>query len=39
MGDYLKGLGVLESLGLEGWEAMNQEEMEFMVDLMSTLVE
>ena len=34
-----KGPGVLESLGVEAWEAMETEDMEFMIDLMSTLVE
>jgi phosphonate transport system substrate-binding protein len=34
-----KGPGVLESLGVEEWEAMEQEDMEFMIDLVSTLVE
>jgi phosphonate transport system substrate-binding protein len=32
-----KGAGVLESLGFVGWEAVNQEETEFMIDLMDTL--
>ncbi len=37
MADDPKGPGVLESLGLTGWEHMDQEEMEFMIDLMDTL--
>jgi phosphonate transport system substrate-binding protein len=37
MGNDAKGTAVLESLGLEGWEPMEQEEMEFMIDLMDTL--
>lgn len=32
-----KGLGVLTSLGFESWEKVEQEEMEFMIDLMDTL--
>lgn len=39
MHDDPKGPGVLESLGVERWEAMEHEDMEFMIDLMSTLVE
>ncbi len=34
-----KGQGVLESLGIKSWEALEQEDVEFMIDLMSTLVE
>ncbi|ABA57972.1 ABC-type phosphate/phosphonate transport system periplasmic component [Nitrosococcus oceani ATCC 19707] len=33
-----KGQGVLKSLGFSGWEAVNQENTEFMIDLMDTLV-
>ncbi len=33
-----KGPGVLKSLGLSGWEVQGQEETEFMIDLMDTLV-
>lgn len=33
------GKSVLESLGLEGWEALDQEATEFMIDLMDTLTE
>lgn len=33
-----KGKGVLESLGIQSWEAFEQEDVEFMIDLMSTLV-
>ncbi|HHJ16673.1 MAG TPA: phosphate/phosphite/phosphonate ABC transporter substrate-binding protein [Gammaproteobacteria bacterium] len=32
-----KDRGVLESLGLDGWEAVENEDMEFMIDLMDTL--
>lgn len=32
-----KGLGVLESLGFKAWEKVDDEEMEFMIDLMDTL--
>jgi len=37
MGEIEKGHGVLEALGFEGWEAVDQEETEFMIDLMDTL--
>lgn len=33
----LKGPGVLQSLGFSGWEIVEQEDMEFMIDLMDTL--
>lgn len=33
-----KGKGVLESMGLQGWQHLEQEDVEFMIDLMSTLV-
>ncbi len=39
MPDNTKGSGVLQALGLPGWENIEQEEMEFLIDLMSTLVE
>ena len=32
-----KGPGVLESMGLLGWQAQTQEDTEFMIDLMDTL--
>lgn len=32
-----KGKGVLESLGFAGWSIVDDEEMEFMIDLMDTL--
>jgi len=32
-----KGQGVLESLGFEQWQTVDDEEMEFMIDLMDTL--
>jgi len=34
-----KGGTVLEALGIEGWEALTQEDIEFMIDLMDTLVD
>ncbi|TQV62048.1 MAG: phosphate/phosphite/phosphonate ABC transporter substrate-binding protein [Halothiobacillaceae bacterium] len=37
MGEIEKGAGVLESLGFQGWEALDHEETEFMIDLMDTL--
>ncbi|MGR8934897.1 MAG: phosphate/phosphite/phosphonate ABC transporter substrate-binding protein [Gammaproteobacteria bacterium] len=33
-----KGPGVLDSLGFDGWTAVDDEEMEFMIDLMDTLL-
>ncbi len=33
-----KGRGVLDSLGFKSWEPVDNEEMEFMIDLMDTLV-
>ena len=33
-----KGFGVLESLGFKDWITVDDEEMEFMIDLMDTLV-
>lgn len=32
-----KGQGVLESMGLSGWQVQTQEDTEFMIDLMDTL--
>ncbi len=32
-----KGLGVLQGLGIENWKAVEQEDTEFMIDLMETL--
>ncbi len=37
MKDDSKGKGVLESLNFEQWNAVEQEETEFMIDLMDTL--
>lgn len=39
MSTDIKGKGVLTSLGLQGWEQQNQEDTEFMIDLMDTLVD
>lgn len=33
-----KGQGVLESMGLTGWQIQTQEDTEFMIDLMDTLI-
>jgi phosphonate transport system substrate-binding protein len=33
-----KGLGVLEALGFSQWEPVDQEAMEFMIDLIDTLM-
>ena len=37
MNDDTKGKNVLNSLGFEAWEKVDDEEMEFMIDLMDTL--
>jgi len=37
MDDGAKGRGVLEGLGIAGWSAVDEEEVEFMIDLMDTL--
>jgi len=34
-----KGQGVLDSLDIKSWEHLEHEDVEFMIDLMSTLVE
>ncbi len=39
MGDEANGQGVLESLNIKSWQKLEQEDIEFMMDLMSTLVE
>jgi phosphonate transport system substrate-binding protein len=39
MTDDANGKGVLESLDIAGWEKLDQEDVEFMIDLMSTLAE
>ena len=38
MTDDEKGKGVLSSLGFDGWEPVDQEDTEFMIDLMETLM-
>jgi phosphonate transport system substrate-binding protein len=37
MGNDTKGKGVLEGLGFDAWIGIEDEEMEFMIDLMDTL--
>jgi phosphonate transport system substrate-binding protein len=37
MGQNSKGAGVLRTLGFDTWELMDDEAMEFMIDLMDTL--
>lgn len=37
MNKHPKGQGVLNSLGFEQWQIVDDEEMEFMIDLMDTL--
>ena len=37
MAGHEKGLGVLKSLGFTKWKAVEQEDTEFMIDLMETL--
>ncbi|MDY6891363.1 MAG: phosphate/phosphite/phosphonate ABC transporter substrate-binding protein [Pseudomonadota bacterium] len=34
-----KGRDVLKSMGLSGWEPMDQEQTEFMIDLIDTLID
>ncbi len=38
MNDDEKGKNVLNSLGFQGWDKVDDEEMEFMIDLMDTLI-
>jgi phosphonate transport system substrate-binding protein len=38
MGETAKGRDVLANLGFTKWEAFEQEDVEFMIDLMDTLV-
>ena len=38
MADDARGAGVLASMDLAGWQRQTQEDTEFMIDLMSTLV-
>ncbi len=37
MSSDTKGMGVLQAMGMEGWENQTQEDTEFMIDLMDTL--
>ncbi len=39
MQDYSKGLTVLQDLGFECWEKIDQEEIEFMIDVIDTLID
>lgn len=39
MQDTEKGKGVLESMDFEGWEPMDSEQTEFMIDLIDTLID
>lgn len=39
MAEDEKGKGVLESMDLLGWEIMTEEETEFMIDLIDTLID
>lgn len=34
-----KGITVLKSMGLDGWDVMEEEQTEFMIDLIDTLVD
>lgn len=34
-----KGREVLKSMGLDGWDAMDEEQIEFMIDLIDTLID
>jgi phosphonate transport system substrate-binding protein len=38
MQDCEKGRGILEALGCQQWDLVDDEEMEFMIDLMDTLI-
>jgi len=38
MNNDTKGKGVLSSLGFSGFEKVDEEEMEFMIDLVDTLL-
>ena len=38
MSNTPKGSDVLANLGFSGWEPFEHEEVEFMIDLMDTLV-
>lgn len=38
MTDDAQGQGVLQSLGLPGWQPQSEEDTEFMIDLMDTLM-
>jgi len=33
-----KDVAILKDLGFSGWEASTQEDVEFMIDLMDTLI-
>ena len=39
MQDNDKGKGVLESMDISGWEPMDSEQTEFMIDLIDTLID
>lgn len=39
MADDAKGKSMLDGLGLDVWEAVDREDVEFMIDLIDTLVE
>ena len=39
MQDDEKGVGVLKNMGLQGWELMSEEDSEFMIDLIDTLID
>jgi phosphonate transport system substrate-binding protein len=34
-----KGREVLKSMGLDGWDFMEEEQTEFMIDLIDTLID
>ncbi len=38
MADDAKDVAILKDLGFSGWEASSQEDVEFMIDLMETLI-
>ncbi|MFN3881031.1 MAG: PhnD/SsuA/transferrin family substrate-binding protein [Nitrincola lacisaponensis] len=39
MADEEKGRNVLQNMGLVGWERMSEEDSEFMIDLIDTLID
>jgi hypothetical protein len=38
MKDEARGQSVLEGIGIAGWELLEQEDVEYMIDLVDTLI-